>query len=213
MASDKPDIWETILESERLQGSTPTSASRSARLRLSPKPQVGYLPEIPRRLSEIEPFLRANFRGLCAGELPWPLFCHGPAGVGKTCAGLLLCDYAGGRYLTTYELAESLIRSQQGRLLWYQNGYGTTIHPEKFWEYLVKDAVVVLDELGARSNVSDFHYESVKRLIDCREGKPLVVLSNLNLDRIEKLYDDRVASRLSAGTVVKLLGEDRRLKK
>jgi hypothetical protein len=38
-----------------------------------------------------------------------------------------------------------------------------------------------------------------------------VVLSNLELDTLAKVYDDRIASRLGAGTVAYLGGEDRRL--
>lgn len=151
--------------------------------------------------------------GLTRGEKPWPLFLHGLAGLGKTCIGLLLLDYAGGLYFSTSTLLEKLIQSQQGRLEWHQGGYGGVIWPEQFWNQIRRSPLVVLDELGARDKVSDHHFDSIKRLIDERESKPLVAISNLDLGRIGHLYDDRIASRLSSGTVVKLSGEDRRIRK
>ena len=58
--------------------------------------------------------------------------------------------------------------------------------------------------------VSDHHYETIKRCIDDRHGKPLVCISNLNMKELAGVYDDRVASRISAGTIVVTEG-DRRL--
>lgn len=153
---------------------------------------------------------------MCAGKAPWPLFIHGPAGVGKTCAGLLLCDYAvNADYFSVIGLTERLLQAIGGRLseFYPEAGKSIDVTPEKLWERLRGRSVVVLDELGSRTQVSDFHYETVKRLLDLRENRPFVVLSNLDLGKIATIYDDRVASRLGAGTVVKLLGDDRRLKK
>lgn len=81
---------------------------------------------------------------------------------------------------------------------------------EGFWGWLSGRNLIVLDELGCRGLVSDHHYEAVKRLLDERHGKPLIVIANTDLAGIERLYDDRVASRLSAGTVVSVAGKDRR---
>ena len=62
-----------------------------------------------------------------------------------------------------------------------------------------------------RQRVSDYGYGSVKRLIDQREGKPLLVLSNLGIDAVSRLYDDRISSRLGGGTLVRVGNRDRRL--
>jgi hypothetical protein len=103
-----------------------------------------------------------------------------------------------------------LIRAQRGDLA---SSTGSTVFPETIWTRLQDAPLVVLDEPGCRTQVNDFHYETVKRVIDCRYGLPLIVISNHGLDEIARLYDDRVASRLAAGTVVKLEGADRRLAK
>ena len=62
--------------------------------------------------------------------------------------------------------------------------------------------MTVLDELGTRQQVSDFQYEVTKKAIDTREGRPAIVISNLSLTALAKVYDDRIAARLSEGTVV-----------
>ena len=72
--------------------------------------------------------------------------------------------------------------------------------------------VVVLDEVGTRQTVSDFQYETFKRAIDEREGKPAVFIANVDLSAIGRLFDARIASRLSAGTIVQTEG-DRRMRK
>jgi DNA replication protein DnaC len=168
-------------------------------------------PEVRRSIAGIPQALRVDLRACVVGEAPWPLFIHGPAGVGKTCAGLCLLDYAGGEYHTAAGLCALLIQSQQGRLEWHHEGYGGTLWPEKLWQRLRRAPLVVLDEIGGRDRISEHHYEAVKTLLDERAGRPLLVMSNLSVPEIERLYDDRIASRLAAGTVVELTGQDRRL--
>lgn len=148
---------------------------------------------------------------MVSGKNPWPLFLYGPVGTGKTCAALCLLDWAGGEYWTVAGLCAMLIQCQQGRLEWSHEGRGGTIWPERFWRMVRQAPLVVLDELGCRGNVSDAHYEAVKTVVDERAGLPLVVLSNLSLEGVEKGYDDRIASRLALGTVIHLQGMDRRL--
>lgn len=155
--------------------------------------------------------LRNTMRGLVKGELPWPLFIYGPPGCGKSSAALLLLDYAGGFYFTAQGLSEDLILSGKGQLRY--PGSDRPLQQKALWLELGTTGLVVLDELAARSRASDHHYDAVKRAIDTRENKPLVGISNLGLDGIVQVYDDRIASRLAAGTIVHLKGEDLRLKR
>ena len=55
----------------------------------------------------------------------------------------------------------------------------------------------------------DAQYETLRRATDSREGKPAVVISNLSIRDLERIYDSRIASRLGAGTVVQLCGDRR----
>jgi DNA replication protein DnaC len=144
---------------------------------------------------------------LVSGKLAWPLFLHGPAGTGKTCAALCLLDCAGGLYFTEATLCDDLDRARNGRLEWHHEGRGGTKWPEHFWADVARAPLVVLDEIALRNQVSDARYEATKRLIDERFGKPLVIISNCPLGGLAKLYDDRIVSRLGAGTMVNLKDE------
>ncbi len=168
------------------------------------------MPEKSRRIDLIPAELRSALRGLVKGELPWPLFLFGPPGTGKTCAGLSLLDYSGGMYWTPATLSEDLILASKG-MLHYASG--RPIQQKALWKEIDERPLVVLDELATRAKVSDWMYDSIKRLIDGREGKPFVAISNMDLDQIAQLYDDRIASRLSAGTVFRAAGEDQRLRR
>lgn len=152
---------------------------------------------------------RSKIRDCAAGRSPWPLFAHGPAGCGKTCAALCLLDHAGGLYFTAASLSQAVSDAMFGRLLSPREK--REVSATQLWSEVATTPLVVLDEIGGRGSVSDHHYDCVKRLLDEREGRPTLCLSNLSLGELAKLYDDRVASRLAAGTVVVLQGVDRRL--
>jgi DNA replication protein DnaC len=191
---------------------------RASVLRLNPRPRPSLLPNKAREIALVDDALKSVFRDLVSGKRDWPLFLYGPPGTGKTCAALALCDYLWDwqlRYRTASELASEVMATF---------GTGERFNWRPFARF--KDdgkfspdspagksgaALVVLDELGARERVTDTHYESVQRLIDLRESEPLILVSNLNIAAIGKVYDARIASRCEAGTVVELAGKDRRV--
>jgi DNA replication protein DnaC len=212
VTSNTETAWAAIVaESTRRLGSTTTSAPSCRRtLRLHPEARAFFQTNKPRRAALVPPALREAISAAAEGRAEWPLFITGPAGTGKTCAALVLLDHAGGLYFTAAGLCEELIRAQQGRLFGRQSGH--PIWPEQLWAELGRTALVVLDEIGSREKVSDFAYETVKRVLDVREGLPLVAISNLDLATVAQVYDDRVVSRLAAGTVLRLQGQDRRLR-
>ena len=47
-------------------------------------------PQVPRVRERIPAAILTGIDGALAGNCPWPLYVHGPAGCGKTCAGLWL---------------------------------------------------------------------------------------------------------------------------
>lgn len=168
---------------------------------------------VRRTLSKIDESLLETIGHLTEAKRPWPLFVFGRAGTGKTCAALCVLDYCRGGYYSATKLCGMLIDAQNGRLSWHHGGRGGIIYPEMFWNRIGNENLSVLDEIGCREKVSDHQYECVKRFIDARQGRPAIYLSNLSLDQISQVYDDRISSRLASGTVVGLMGQDRRLTK
>ena len=165
------------------------------------------LASINRERDQIAEPLRAASRECMAGERNWPLVIIGEAGSGKTCSALCMVDYLGGEYWVANQWVDRIREAKMGRATW-ESGYPAT--ELELWRQWSRSKLCVLDELGARSQVSDHHYETIKRCIDDRHGKPLVCISNLNMKELAGVYDDRIASRLSAGTIVVTEG-DRRL--
>jgi DNA replication protein DnaC len=119
---------------------------------------------------------------------------------------LCFVDWYGGWYLRFAEFCRMLIDAQQGVLTW-SNG-----HPRSerdIWEAWGTTNLVVLDEIGTRNNPSDFQVEVLHQAIDARENKPVVFVSNLDLEDVCRVYGDRIASRLSRGTLIEFEGDQR----
>lgn len=171
-----------------------------------------FPPSSKQRLrSRVIPKLVAAIHGTCEDKAPWPLVLVGEAGSGKTCAALCMIDHYGGVYVTTVQLTEMHAAAKCGTLTWL-SGLPRTL--DQLWQPLSNAYLLVLDELAERSVVSDSHFEAVKRLLDARldavsPAMPTVVVSNLDLGGIARVYGDKVGSRLSAGTVLELSGDRR----
>jgi DNA replication protein DnaC len=148
---------------------------------------------------------------LIEGRSPWPLYLYGGVGAGKTCAGLLLCDHVTDAMYETCEGFEGMMReAATGRAEWYREGVGGLVSEGQLWGLYRRYPLVVLDEIGLREKASDFQYRVLKRLIEERTGMPLVLISNLSLDGLRQIYDERMVSRITCGTVVRLDGPDQR---
>jgi hypothetical protein len=158
----------------------------------------------------IDGTLRTAIRQCVAGEADWPLLIWGDAGSGKTCAGLCMVDSFGGWAVDLPDL-HGLVLKARGRLLLNSGGFVETLDGiGGVWDTWQRASLTVLDEVGQREP-TDAQYDTLKRALDLREGLPAVVISNLPMPKLKRVYDDRIVSRLSAGTVIGLTG-DRRLK-
>lgn len=154
-------------------------------------------------------------------QAAWPLLLWGPAGVGKTCAALCLLDYANANrklfpgwrpaYITAGEWVAVMTAAKLGQ--YEPSGCRGPISESDLWHWWTVSSVICLDEIGARDKVSDTHYEIVKMSLDRRQGQPLVLVSNLGPTELSRVYDDRIASRMAGGTVIKFVGQDRRVSK
>ncbi len=149
-------------------------------------------------MDAVEPTLVELFRKLAVGKQAWPLYLHGAVGTGKTAAALCLADMA---ETAGYWHVESLCDQVMGS--------GGDV-----WQTVEEKNLAILDELGTRERVTDLHYSSVKRFVDCRDlqgNKPAIYISNLDPKALADVYDARITSRVLRGTWFELAGEDRRL--
>lgn len=168
---------------------------------------------VVRVMDKAKPAVCDALRECAMGQAPWPLFLTGNIGAGKTCAALALLDYVREhtQYWTVADLCAHYIDVQFGRVRddrWRGDERMTTAI---FWRRWSQSELCVLDELGQREKVKDPMFDTTKKAIDLREGRPLIIVSNLSGDEIGDIYDDRIASRCVSGTRVKMKGQDRRL--
>lgn len=151
--------------------------------------------QLARVWESVDPGLQVVIDRLIAGTAPWPLYLFGPIGTGKTRAALCACDRVdGGRYWTVSRVMDQM---RDGQAPWYQP---------------YEDggpALAVLDELGTH-RAKDFEFDAVKEFLDWREDRPAIYISNHPPEVLRQLYDERIESRLQAGTVFELAGPDRR---
>lgn len=67
----------------------------------------------------------------------------------------------------------------------------------------------MLDEIGTRE-ASGHRFDALLNLLEIRKGRPLILTGNLPVKEITKVYDDRILSRIFAGTLIEFTGNDRR---
>jgi DNA replication protein DnaC len=153
------------------------------------------LPNVPRCRDLLKPRLRATIGQLLRGQLPWPLLLWGDAGRGKTCAALLMVDAVPSSIYVTLDdlMVDAFERSAS------------------IWTVSREALLVVVDELGTRQADWDREYRALKRMADLRDHRPAVWISNHGPEDLQKIYDDRIHSRLCCGTVVELTGLDMRM--
>lgn len=172
-------------------------------------PLVG--PRIHRERDSIAAATRLVMSELVQGFRPWPLLLTGQTGSGKTCAALCMIDAYGGWYRTCLAWCEELALAKRGEFFKRYANCEVKIFPNALRQDWTNQPLVALDDLGVRDKPTDHERETVKEALDGREGLPAVFISNLSLLELAKVYDDRIASRLGAGTVVEMQG-DRRVK-
>jgi len=202
-------------------GKTTSPRSRGAmKLTLATAP-APVADDTPREIALIDPDLRAKLRQLVCEEVPWPLFLHGQAGRGKTAAVLCLADRVPGAFYFRFPrlLKSFLWATKEGgiEVSWSIAEAGEVkrqkvkCNEHSFFRYLAGTPLLVVDDVATRSGYTDAQYDNFYEVLEERKFKPTVVVSNLDLNGIATVFDDRVASRLARGTAFQLGGDDRRL--
>lgn len=148
-------------------------------------------------------------------ETHWPVIFYGNQGRGKSCAAAVMYQaFSGPAY--TRDLPHRL---QDNHVPCVWRSASNAIHEwlsarvkdEPFFQWHWKAApLAVLDDIGTRT-LTAAQFDALLELVNAREGKPLIVTSNHGPQQLEKAFEDsRIVSRLFAGHVIELTGEDRR---
>lgn len=167
---------------------------------------------IARDLAEVPKPLRAKFNQLWRAELAWPLYLWGKPGRGKTCASLVFIDHFGGWYYTLTELVKTVQDATFGRLL---NLDGAKIGVTEWWKsWALVPRCCVIDDIGRHvpEKRRDEEYGVLYAALENRISRPLILVGNHDIESIANIYDDAIASRANAGTILELGGPDRRLR-
>ena len=176
---------------------------------------------------------------LCRGERPWPLYLwsRGP-GTGKTSAALVLLDWCGpertewacspeaddlAHGFGDFAALPGVIRqAERGRLWWRSPGHGGELTEPMVRGWVRNARLLVLDDVRRpgekEQTLGDDHYGLLKRVLDERVGRPLMLTANLcpweppggGKSDLERAFCDRVADRVTGGTVFELGGVSRR---
>lgn len=179
---------------------TVPATDRRCKLLCKPDPHWRFRPLTQRSMDLVKPELRRLLWNLVTGKSQWPLYLHGGAGRGKTFAMLALLDSLSfARFWTVDDLMD---RAPMGSAPW-QVTWGLSGGPH----------LAVLDELGlprSSDKAANYDYDVVKQFCDWREHRPAIYIGNHPPGNLAGLYDDRIQSRLTCGTVFELVDVDRR---
>lgn len=134
------------------------------------------------------------------------LFFWGPPGSGKTHVAFciarqfLILDKPVKR--NTFRELSLLVRST----------YSSNSSELSAIRFHLESPLTIIDDIGVRNTESDHGRETLLHIIDHRieQQLPTILTSNLNPEQIEKLYGQRIGSRLKTYTVIQMSGNDKR---
>lgn len=146
----------------------------------------------------------------------WPLLLTGDVGTGKTCSAV--CLYNAYQTLPMWHRSDDLLLAMSlGRNGGVQvetfNEYGElyrkAIPYSDFIGRVSRTCCLFLDDLGTRKPTEPMQ-QALFDLLEYRKGKAVCVTTNKTIPEIAELYDDRIADRFVAGTVIRFRGKSRR---
>jgi chromosomal replication initiation ATPase DnaA len=174
--------------------------------------------------AEVSPNLQTTLREAIK-EKRWPIVLHGQTGTGKSCAAACIyrrwgrhCEESDSvtpiaRWYRTESFVRHLLNGRMsgiGFVEYDRRGLCDSYPEHKIWLWAQNEQDLwCLDDFGTRS-VSDAAFDVCFELINHRIGKPTIITTNLSLQQIAELYDDRIADRLRAGTIIELTGKSQR---
>lgn len=137
------------------------------------------------------------------------LYISGSVGVGKT----YICNSISSEvikrgYNVVYMTASSLM--QQLKLYLYSS-FEREVENEEKYNLLIEADLLIIDDLGTE-NITDTSVSNFFNLINNRiiKNKPVIISTNIPIEEIPRLYDERIASRLKNFEFHAIFGDDLR---
>lgn len=166
--------------------------------------------------TEIPAPQRKKIKAACKAGA-WPLLLSGDYGTGKTCAAAVVFGQFTQRpiWARADDFLSAIAQGRGGKAVPIEcvNEFGETVTKsvpyDQFMGRVRSRSAVFLDDIATRQP-TDPMYQSLFDLLEIRKGQPLVMTTNKTLSELAAMYDDRVADRLAAGTVVRFEGKSRR---
>ena len=78
------------------------------------------------------------------------------------------------------------------------------------WKRFEMDRLLVVDDLGI-GGLTDDQFAIIWRLTDIRQRLPTIYTTNYSPEQLRERYDPRIVSRVCCGTIIEVVGADRRL--
>lgn len=122
----------------------------------------------------------------------------GRTGTGKTHLGCAVAKaYAMAGRMSTYIKAQALVDLVREAILNSGKSISTTI-PD-----LIRDGLLVLDEVGSFGSEKEFHIEVVSEAIDYCDGErlPIMLMANCDANKLVDVLGDRAADRMNNATL------------
>lgn len=144
------------------------------------------------------------------------IFITGICGTGKTHLAIALGKMAMENKKEELKVSESKFINYPDFIIDVKCSFGDSAY--KSMRKLISDlsgGFVILDDICISKNPTPIDIDTLYLIVNDRYQRqtPTIYTSNLSLDEIGNIYNDRIASRLSACKIIKLTGNDRRLTK
>lgn len=109
------------------------------------------------------------------------------------------------------DFANTAIQAAKGEEVSYMasNGSKVLMSGAGWWNWLDRVGLLIIDEIGS-GYVGEWRSEDFWKLLELRAGRPLIMTGNDTIGTISQRFDLKVASRIMAGTIIGITGQDRR---
>lgn len=136
----------------------------------------------------------------------------GNTGLGKTfLSNSIAYEIIKNGYTAIYQTSSNLIDI----IIRYKFSFNKTKEDDNNYNRLLESDLLIIDDLGTET-VNNMKFSELFNVLNTRilNGKKMVISTNLNLEKLYELYDERIVSRLIGDfKICRFYGEDIRLKK